>query len=120
MGRYIDQHDPAARVLLEDRSTTTRENMAFSARVIADDAPSSEQRIAFATTNYHVLRGYVFAHQAGMEAEGIASPTKLYFWPNAFLREFVGMLAARALPILMTCLSIITLYGFLEFLLLPH
>ena len=121
MGRYIGA-DSGARILLEDRSTTTRENMAFSAQVIeADaDAPASEQRVAFSTTNYHVLRGYVFAHMAGMEAEGIAAPTKLYFWPNAFLREFVGMLAARALPIAMNCAAIVALYGILEYLLVTR
>ena len=96
--------------------------MAFSAQVIEADAgaPASEQRVAFSTTNYHVLRGYVFAHMAGMEAEGIAAPTKLYFWPNAFLREFVGMLAARALPIAMNCAVIVALYGILEFLLITR
>ncbi|MBQ9620503.1 MAG: YdcF family protein, partial [Atopobiaceae bacterium] len=121
MGRYIGMHS-GARILLEDRSTTTRENMAFSAQVIEADAgaPASEQRVAFSTTNYHVLRGYVFAHMAGMEAEGIAAPTKLYFWPNAFLREFVGMLAARALPIAMNCAVIVALYGILEFLLITR
>lgn len=121
MGRYIGA-DSGARILLEDRSTTTRENMAFSAQVIEADAgaPASEQRVAFSTTNYHVLRGYVFAHMAGMEAEGIAAPTKLYFWPNAFLREFVGMLAARALPIAMNCAVIVALYGILEFLLITR
>ena len=120
MARYITERDPDARVLLEDRSTTTRENMAFSARVIEQDACGAETRVAFATTNYHVLRGYVFAHMAGMDAEGIAAPTRLYFWPNAFLREFVGMLAARAAAIAANCAAIVTLYGVLEYLLLTR
>ena len=125
MGRYIEENEDSPRILLEARSTTTRENMAFSEEVIAADwatadrgAAASEPAVAFATTNYHVLRGYVFAHEAGMRAEGIAAPTKLYFWPNAFLREFVGMLAARALPIVMTCLAIVALYLVAEYLLI--
>lgn len=120
MARYIAEHADAPRVLQEDKSTTTRENMAFSAKVIEADAAGADPTIAFSTTNYHVLRGYVFAHMAGMDAEGIAAPTKLYFWPNAFLREFVGMLAARAVPIVLNCLAIVALYGVLEYLLITR
>ena len=119
MGRYLEAHVAEPRILLENRSTTTRENMAFSAEVIAADAVgASEPSVAFATTNYHVLRGYVFAHEAGMRAEGIAAPTKLYFWPNAFLREFVGMLAARAASIALGCIGIVALYLVAEYLLI--
>lgn len=118
MARYIEEHADSPRILPEDRSTSTYENMRFSAQVIAEDAGGADPGIAFSTTNYHVLRGYVFAHMAGMDAEGIAAPTRLYFWPNAFLREFVGMLAARALPIILNCLAIIALYGIMEFLLI--
>ena len=27
-----------------------------------------------------------------MRAEGMGSPTKWYFWPNAAVREFIGLL----------------------------
>lgn len=55
----------------------------------------SELSVGFSTTNYHVFRGYVCAHQAGMSVEGMGARTKWYFWPNAFLREFVGLLVRR-------------------------
>ena len=90
------------RIALEDRSTTTRENMAFSREVIERHAgrDANELRIGFSTTNYHVFRGYVCAHHAGMAVEGMGSKTKWYFWPNAFLREFVGLVVTRWLDIL--------------------
>ena len=117
MARYLAEKETNPRILPETRSTTTNENMAFSREVIASDGGENAP-VAFATTNYHVLRGYVFAHEAGLAAEGIASSTKLYFWPNAFLREFVGMLAAQALSVAMTGLMIVALYLLAEYLLI--
>ena len=85
------------RIACEDRSTTTRENMAFSREVIERHAgcDASALRVAFSTTNYHVFRGYVCAREAGMDVEGMGSKTKYYFWPNAFLREFLGLLVGQ-------------------------
>ena len=53
-----------------------------------------------------------------MEAEGIAAPTSLCYWPNAFLREFVGMVATRAVPIVVTLVAIEALYVLAEYTLL--
>jgi uncharacterized SAM-binding protein YcdF (DUF218 family) len=90
------------RIALEDRSVRTSENMAFSREVIERHAgrDASELKIGFATTNYHVFRGYVCAHQAGMTVEGMGSKTKYYFWPNAFLREFVGLVVTKRVALL--------------------
>lgn len=100
------------RIVLEDRSTTTRENMFFSREVIERHAGRStdELRVGFSTTNYHVFRGYVYAHQAGMAVEGMGSKTKYYFWPNAFLREFAGLLVNQWRGILQLFLLIAAFY----------
>lgn len=113
MGNYLASKGTARdRIALEDRSTTTRENMAFSREVIERHAgrDASELRVAFSTTNYHVFRGYVCAHQAGMAAEGMGAKTRAYFWPNAFLREFAGLLATQWKAILQLYLIIATVY----------
>lgn len=121
MRRYLlEQGVEEERILKEDASTNTRQNFELSAKVVAQarptDAPSP--RMAFSTTNYHVFRSYVYAHDAGMHAEGIAAPTKRYFWPNAFLREFVGLLAARPLMIALALLLTVGIYGIAEYVLL--
>ena len=41
-----------------------------------------------------MYRGGILAAEAGGNIDGMGSRTKWYFWPNAFLREFVGLLAA--------------------------
>lgn len=67
--------------------------MAFSKKIIEGDAEDiSKTNIAFSTTNYHVLRGYTLAQRLGMKVSGLSTKTKKYFYPNAFLREFAGLL----------------------------
>ena len=78
-------------VLPEKKSVNTLENFAFSKKII--DAEMPDARVAFATTNYHILRSGILARMVGLDAEGIAGDTKWYFWPNGFVREFFGILS---------------------------
>ena len=78
-------------VFPEKASRNTAENLAFSKKIIDERTPDA--KIAFATTNYHILRSGILARRAGFDAEGIAGDTKWYFWPNGFVREFFGILA---------------------------
>ena len=78
-------------ILPEKRSANTWQNMCFSKEIIDSVQPGA--KVAFATTNYHILRSGILARKAGLDAEGIAGDTKWYFWPNGFVREFFGILA---------------------------
>ena len=92
-GHLREQGLDSAEMLLENKSTSTQENMEFSREVIRahfGETASRKPRIAYSTTNYHVFRAGTFALRAGLDAEGMGAQTKWYFWPNAFLREFVG------------------------------
>lgn len=77
----------------EKESTNTDENMRFSKKIIDELKPDA--KVAFATTNYHMLRSGIIARNAGLDAEGIAGDTKWYFWPNGFVREFFAILLMR-------------------------
>lgn len=77
-------------VFPEKSSKNTEENMRFSKALIDSLQPGA--RVAFATTNYHMLRSGILARMAGMDAEGIAGDTKWYFWPNGFVREIFAIL----------------------------
>ena len=83
---------PAEQIAREDKSVNTFQNMQFSKQVIDRHAEGKDSKIAFATTNYHVFRGYILARKNGFDAKGVSAKTKPYFFPNAFLREFVGLL----------------------------
>ena len=91
MKRYLlEQGVPEERILEEDRSTDTFENMKYSKAQIWKVNPQG--KIAFATTNYHVFRSGLYARRVKMRAVGMWADTKWYFWPNASVREFVGLL----------------------------
>ncbi len=111
----VEQGVEPERILAEDRSRDTEENMRFSARLIGADART---KAAYFTTNYHVFRAGIKARRAGLHAQGMGAPTRWYFWPNAAVREFVGLLTehkgkqALVLAGLLLCYGILTVVTF--------
>jgi uncharacterized SAM-binding protein YcdF (DUF218 family) len=96
MRRWLaEQGVPEARMRLEDRSTDTAENMAFSKAIILEEKPDAV--VAFSTTNYHVFRSGLKARRVKLKALGMGCRSKWYFWPNAAVREFVGLLTQHRL-----------------------
>ena len=89
-GYLLAQGIPEERIIEEDRSTSTFENMKYSKEKIWERNPNG--KVAFSTTNYHVFRGGLCARRVKMRAQGMGAKTKWYFWPNAAVREFVGLL----------------------------
>ena len=91
MKRYLlSQGIPERLIIKEDRSKNTFENMTFSKEIIESINPDA--KAAFSTTNYHVFRGGLYARRVKMRAVGMGAKTKWYFWPNAGVREFIGLL----------------------------
>lgn len=87
---------PKEQILREDKSVNTFQNMLFSKKIIEERSGDIKNvKTAFSTTNYHVFRGYILAQKNGFEAKGISSKTKPYFYFNAFLREFIGLLVDK-------------------------
>ena len=116
----LEKGVPAATILMEDKSTTTWENLRYSLAVIradrtsaaADDAPAggsvtsndapadSEFTTAVVTSDFHVFRCAEYAHNLGIKADGIGSHTKGWYWPTAFIREFIAITKAHLWPYL--------------------
>ena len=97
MSRYLKTCGiPDSAIMPEKKSRNTFENMAFSREMIRAEGGREEQKkVIFVTTNYHVFRSGVWASLAGLCAEGLGSRTKWWFWPNAFMRECIGLFANR-------------------------
>ena len=117
MKRYLLEHGvPGDRIIEEDRSVDTFENMKFSKEKIWKIMPNA--KVVFATTNYHVFRSGLFARRVKMRAVGMGADTKWYFWPNAAVREFVGLLTkhldkqALILGVMAACYVALTLLAY--------
>ena len=103
IGNYLASAGvPEERILRENRSRSTYENIRNSMLLIREDYAAKaggngteEAKAAFSTTNYHVFRAGLIAYEQGYRMEGIGSPTKRYFWINAFIREFIATLSAE-------------------------
>lgn len=118
MGFYLMTHGAEEyEVIPEKQSRNTWENFCFSKKLIEEMTP--HPKVAFATTNYHILRSGILANKAGLDAQGIAGDTKWYFWPNGFVREFFGILAMerkvhlRAVAVIAAVCAVV---GYVEFL----
>ena len=116
MRRYLlSQGISESMIRPETLSANTYQNMAFSREIIREINP--EGKTVFATTNYHVFRSGVWAAQAGLEAEGIGGKTKWWFWPNAFMRECIGLLQRRWKQELVLLAVLLVYFGLLSVLL---
>lgn len=84
VGKGVD----AERIIMEQKSVSTEENLLFSRKLMDKEAP----KIVIVTTAYHVFRALILAKQQGLKCVGFGAKTKWYFTLNALIREFVGYL----------------------------
>lgn len=108
MGEWLREHGVAdSDLLVEDRARTTRENLVNSVRLLERHGVPAPYLAV--TNNYHAPRTAMLARKLDVDAQVIGAPTAWYFWPSAYLREFVAaMLDHRALMLLCT-LAVVTI-----------
>lgn len=86
-----EQGVPRDLLWLEDRSTSTEENLAYS-REVARDHGVEECRFAVVTNNYHAFRAALLMRKVDLDGYATGSRTARYFWPSGILREFAAIL----------------------------
>ena len=108
MGEWLRNHGvPAQDILMEDRARTTEENLRYSARVLQEHGVPQPYLIV--TNNYHAPRAAMLARKLGIDAQAIGSPTALYFWPSAYLREFVAVMTEQRFLVFLAGLPVVAL-----------
>lgn len=79
--------DPS-RLILEDQSTDTSENLRFSREKMPEDVRS----VGLVTNNFHICRALALARALGWEGtKGIPVATSLFSLPHYLMREFCGV-----------------------------
>lgn len=91
MYRYLTQQGiEPERLYLEDTSTSTRENMAFSKDIIEAEGLSTS--VAIVTNEYHEYRANVIAEEQGLDAASVPASTAIWLFPGYYVRELYGVL----------------------------
>ncbi|GAB77021.1 Uncharacterized SAM-binding protein YcdF, DUF218 family [Austwickia chelonae] len=112
MGRYLNERGVAPeKILLEDLSRTTEENIRFSYLVL-DENGLEDAKVVVCTNDFHAVRTAAIVRRLKADMEVVGSHTAGYYRPAAFLREFVALLAERRRRHL-TMSALITLIVFL-------
>ena len=77
------------RIIMEDLSTSTDENIQFSLEKINEYGLSG--RTAIVTSEFHQLRAKMIAEKYGLETYSVSAPTAWYLLPTYWLREWFGV-----------------------------
>ncbi len=75
------------RLILEDRSTSTEENLDFSYAIIGEDT----DKVGLITNNFHVWRAVRTAKAQGKVASGISAPYPNVLLIHYMMREFLSI-----------------------------
>lgn len=78
------------RLFMENRSTTTKENIGFSMELIEHEGLCSD--ITIVTDGFHQYRADMFAKRQGIDACNIPAKTPAWLLPTYWVREWFGIL----------------------------
>jgi uncharacterized SAM-binding protein YcdF (DUF218 family) len=96
---------PADRIVREDRSESTEENLARSQAIMDRLRPGATCVIV--TSNYHVFRTAMIARRLGVRGQVTGARTAGYYWPSATLREFAAVFVRYKLVNLAICFVLV-------------
>ena len=91
MKQYLTSKGISAdRIFMEDKSTTTKENLIFSRNII--EANGLSQTVTLVTDGYHQKRAEMLAENLDIHPYNISGYTSWYIIPTYWVREWFGLL----------------------------
>lgn len=94
MQQYLlDRGVPANQMVLEDRSTSTIENIQNAVPIVRNAG-----RLVVISSSYHLFRAKQICRMAGLSAKGVGASAPALLLPNQYLHEklaLIGMLLGR-------------------------
>lgn len=92
MEKYLLGHGiDGDKLIKEEKSTTTYENIQFATAMIENIDKNSDKRIALVTNYFHVFRAKLIAGRMGLKVTGVTAATPLYIIPNHHVREYFAI-----------------------------
>jgi uncharacterized SAM-binding protein YcdF (DUF218 family) len=88
IGKDIDSN----RIIMEDKSTNTLENLSNTHRVIKKIDSRKKITITIVTSDFHMFRSKFLANRVGFEAYGYPAPLLKYLVPAYHVREFFAVI----------------------------
>lgn len=76
------------RIIIEDKSKSTKENLIYSNKIINDKTKT----IGIVTNNFHMYRALLIAKKENINAYGVVASSKVLYLPNNLLREFLALI----------------------------
>lgn len=97
MRQYLEEKGVAPeRMLLEERSQSTTENIAYSRLLLEERAGNGKQDVAVLTSNFHLLRARLIAAKQGMkDIRGIAAESDKILFVHFCFRDSLAILKDR-------------------------
>lgn len=90
MKNYLEKRSiQSERIIMEDRSTDTFENLNYSKKILDDMGAGDE--IVIITDSFHQLRASMIASKTGLKTSSVSSQTPLYLLPTYWVREWFGV-----------------------------
>lgn len=95
MKNYLVQHGlPSDALILEDRSSNTKENLSHSAKILRKNAWGEVYLI---THDYHMHRALLYAKQAGIQAAPAPVHSSVLWMPYHKTRECLALIKFKVL-----------------------
>ncbi len=94
MQKYlIEKGVPKEQIIVEDKSTSTKENFMFAKELLLLNGIESDEKIAFATNHFHCYRSMQYAKAAGYNnVSTISSKTGFFSIAPSYIREVFAIL----------------------------
>lgn len=84
------------RMILEEQSQSTTENIAYSRLLLKEKAENGKQEVGILTSNFHLLRARLIAAKQGMEnIRGIAAESDKILFAHFCFRDSLAILKDR-------------------------
>ncbi|MFD3158359.1 YdcF family protein [Haloimpatiens sp. FM7330] len=94
MKEFLVNHEiDENRIIKEDKSTNTHENLVFSKKKVEEDSDKDIKnlKICVVTSNFHVFRAKMLGKRVGLTLEGIPARIHPLLVPNFYVRECLAV-----------------------------